>query len=586
MFTNWKLATKLLALYVVSFMALTLSTGLSLQSMGNVSSHLIQTLYMEGYQISTLILRADKDLYQQLLNQRTIVQSEMSKEEYEIQIQHYKDNLMNIRNRMLEGKEIFENNRAKYENILTANSRKNVFDNLDDFFQQFDDWEHSTTSLVEKVYMLPTEDRQVVLNEIVTYDNKFELARDTLKEIRYLMDSLAKEEVQKANLLTKETLITVILIAMILFIIIFIIGWYVIRYMVKSIHQIVNVSELVSMGKLAVEPIEVKSKDEFGTLAQSVNRMTDNLRQLILNASETAEILAASSEQLLSAMEEEEYAADKIREGYKSVSEGTVRQNKMVSHTFEAIKYISEYVGVVENNSQIVARSSEEALLASQEGHASAQNIVNQMKDIDDAVTETSSIILQLGESSEKISHMMYTISEIANQTKLLALNATIEAARAGNQGKGFAVVAEEVRKLAERSAQSTQIVGEVIVDIRYHTGLAEKSMKVVTEKANLGRVKSDQVQIVLEMIQAKATDVSEKMKILFEGLEHIKNESDNILMATEEVKIVVEGNTRSSLDNQLMINQQFVTVKEISASAKSLSETAERVDQLLSKFK
>ncbi|NOU93614.1 HAMP domain-containing protein [Paenibacillus sp. LMG 31456] len=585
MFTNWKLGTKLFALYVIAFLALTLSTGLALVTMGNVSGQLIQILYVESYQISSLILRADKDLYQQLLNQRTIVLTEMPEEEYNKQMQHYKSNLINIRNRMLEGKEIFEKSRPKYEGILTEKTRKNVFDNLEDFFRQFDHWENQTTRLVEKVPTVPIKDRQKILNEIVTYDVQFEEARNTLKEIRYLMDSIAKEEVDNAHQITREARITVLLIALILFLTVFLLGWYVIRYMVRSINQIVHVSDLVSKGRLAVEHIEVKNNDEIGMLAQSVNTMTDNLRQLIHNASETAEMVAASSEQLLAAVEEGEFTADKIREGSKMVSEGSKRQNEMVTHTFEAIKYMSEGMAAIESNSHIVARSSEEALKASQDGYASAQNVVNQMKETNDAVKETSSIILQLGERSEEISKVIHTINEIATQTKLLALNAAIEAARAGEHGKGFAVVAEEVKKLAERSGDSTTIVADVITDIRHHTQHAVQAMKLATEKVHLGLVKSEQVIVVLEMIQTKATHVTEKVNGMYESLEHMKSESGNILKATEEVSKVVNDNTQSSLDNDKRINQQVSSVREISVSARSLSEIAERMDQLLNKF-
>ncbi|WP_284645536.1 methyl-accepting chemotaxis protein [Paenibacillus silviterrae] len=582
---DWKLGTKLLVLYGITLLALILSVGVALAAMNHVTGKLIQTLYEEGYQASSLILRADKDLYQQMLNQRTIVFSDLPNERYLQEMEHYKSNLGNIRSRILEGEEIFGKNRAKYENILTEKSHKNVFDNIADFFRQFDQWEQSTTGLVEKASLLPIKERQQIVNEIVQYDEQFEAARNSLKEIRYLMDALLLEEVERSYLLIRDAQYAILSIAVLLFLIVFILGWRLVRYMVHSIHQIVNVSGLVSRGNINVGRIEIRNNDELGLLAGSVNTMTDSLKHLFQTASESAALLASSSEELLAIAVEGDLTAEKIREDSTVISEGSKRQNEMVTKTVEAIKDMSDRIAVIESNSGVVFCSSEETLLASHNGFASAQSVMEQMKEIDDAITDTSNIINQLGNQSEKIQGILQTINEIASQTKLLALNAAIEAARAGEHGKGFAVVAEEVKKLAEHSALSTQLVSDVILDIRLQTQFAVNAMKMATEKAQVGKIKSEQIISVLGSIRDKAGNVTEKVTSMYESLERMKRESDNISRATEEVKRVVDETTQYNLNNDKRINQQASLVRELSGSARSLADIAEHMDQMLTKY-
>ncbi len=130
---------------------------------------------------------------------------------------------------------------------------------------------------------------------------------------------------------------------------------------------------------------------------------------------------------------------------------------------------------------------SEETDAVSEQGKQVIQNAAQEMHDIASNVQSASRLIEDLGSKSSQISSIVNTIKEIADQTNLLALNAAIEAARAGEQGRGFAVVADEVRKLAERTGESTTEIAGMTSKIQEGTRSAIQSMEACVNQANDG---------------------------------------------------------------------------------------------------
>lgn len=326
-------------------------------------------------------------------------------------------------------------------------------------------------------------------------------------------------------------------------IIVVFVGFFVAVGIAKPVQQVARVAGKIAGGDFTVES-KVNRKDEIGQLSQAFNAMSESLRELIRSAVEMANGVNSGSEQVSSASEE------------------------MSSSLEEVSASTNEFASNAENlstNSQAMAETNAKILERAEEGNKAIEEAVNQMQVISNRVSELQDVITEVDQRSSDIGKILGVITDIADQTNLLALNAAIEAARAGEQGRGFAVVAEEVRKLAEQSADAAKEIGSLI------TSTQEESKKAL-ESMNLG------VQDV-----ESGTEVVSQTGITFG---EILQDVSGISKQVEETASAAEELSAGSEEMAASIEEQSSTMEEMAATAEELRSAAERLNQELQKFK
>lgn len=305
---------------------------------------------------------------------------------------------------------------------------------------------------------------------------------------------------------------------------------------------------------------------------------------IIGKLSVTSDKLIEASSQLKVNYHTNQETLEEIVSQIKEISSGADTQKIQTEESSSAIQEIVAGVQYIASVSSDVSQSSLETTNEAKDGYEMIQEAVQQMNSISGTVTETSDTVKHLNNRSKEIGKITGLITEIASQTNLLALNAAIEAARAGEHGKGFAVVADEVRKLANQSADFSSEITGLIQTIQSDTVSSEESMKKVIVEVNEGlRIVQDTGDI-FGKINTSIESVTEQIK-------HISLSAGEVSAATEQASASIQemtsfaeaatGNAQHVADSS---DVQLSSIEFLSTLISTLNEIALELEELIKK--
>jgi len=334
-------------------------------------------------------------------------------------------------------------------------------------------------------------------------------------------------------------------------------AWMVISKIKRGLHASKQAAESIAAGDLA-RPLPAPTKDELGDLNAALAVMRNNLHEIIANVHEDIFSLNRIS--------------GDVSASAQHSSKITEMQSDAASGMAAAMEQLTVSIDQINEHAQDAHRVSQASSAQAIEGGLVIHGTATEMESISASVNLVSEKIHGLEEYSKHISGIAKSIREIADQTNLLALNAAIEAARAGEQGRGFAVVADEVRKLAERTTNSTTEISGMIAHIQEGTKQAVEEMASSVAKVNAGVKLARQAGDSISGIRGAAEHAAHAVNDITHAIQEQSMAARDIAQRIEKI---AQGTEENSLD----------ALKTASAAQK-MAELGMQLNELAARFK
>ncbi|WP_054738870.1 methyl-accepting chemotaxis protein [Cellulosilyticum ruminicola] len=408
------------------------------------------------------------------------------------------------------------------------------------------------------------------------------------KVIGIIFVGISMEQSNKLLNVQKEELMhQIILILLIACIVGFIVLTFLGRSIIKPMLGIVEEGNRIAQLNLT-KPISqalVMRKDEIGKLAKAMERIQESLKDVVIATTNISEEVYKTSGNLEDTCSDVSLITEQMACTIQVVAQGATTQAQNTVNCREQLEDLGNIIDEEERHINLLSNASIKMSNAIDEGRNVLEELIHKIKINYEATTKTYENMQRTHKSSKEISQASNMIAEIAKQTNLLALNASIEAARAGENGRGFAVVAEEIKKLAQESENSTQIIDCQIMNLQKDIDSA------VEVTGNIKHILDEEIEDV-KMTQEKyceIVDATESMGTIVKKLEKIGKaiiERKNIVSSNvEELSSIAEENAASMEESSACIEEQSASIHGIHNSSSTLTSMIESLQKMIEKF-
>ncbi|WP_055669578.1 methyl-accepting chemotaxis protein [Desnuesiella massiliensis] len=358
------------------------------------------------------------------------------------------------------------------------------------------------------------------------------------------------------------------------------------KNLASPIVRISNEVKAMAEGDLSNSIKEIHRKDELGILNKAIINLKLNLENMVLDVKKTVSAVREGSNSLSDSASEIGKVANEVGQSIQYVSSGAEEQATKVDGVKEKINYLATMINTINDNVKNMNGNANKVIEYISKGNIQVVDSIEHMNKVNSITGETSDTIEFLSDKSAEIIKIVQLIDGIAEQTNLLALNAAIEAARAGEAGRGFSVVADQVRKLAEQSANAAKEISILINQVEKGVDNSVKTMhsSMVMVEEGVRNIREtgnsfDDIKTVVNNLVKDIESLSKEAEQVIENTNEVRESIEDIAQLSEQFAASAEEVAASS-------EEQLASTEEIVNSSYNLRKVVESLTENTDKFK
>jgi len=401
------------------------------------------------------------------------------------------------------------------------------------------------------------------------------------------IDKIVQAKQKELNDNLHNNILATIIFVLVSLLVLTIIGLIVSRKISDPINHLVKAFAKDENGLISIQDIQIKSKDEIGLLAITLNEVSQQVKGFIKGVNTSTDDLSKSVDNL-------NHLSARVENNTVETKANTAHISNLIQSVAASTNEINKAIEEIDHALSSISQTAEEGALSSNEISSRAQKLkddsnvsIQKTKDVYDTTRSHLESAIEQVKQVEEMFQLLGEISEIANQTNLLALNAAIESARAGEAGRGFAVVSEEIRKLSENTALTVKKIEEISSRVVHSVNdLVDNSKSLLTFIDNDVLNNYDHIAQVGEQYYKDAKFINEIMTELSAASEEISASTNDV---SERTNSVVNNIDQSAVKIENILKQTATildNVKEIKNTSESNFQTVSALKTYIGRFK
>lgn len=355
-----------------------------------------------------------------------------------------------------------------------------------------------------------------------------------------------------------------------------------------SLQKGIGVVQKVAQGELgtAIDTKLLGRKDEIGDLAKAIETLQQALLNIISKISNSSEQITRAADNLGVTANETNSTMKQVECAVSSITGNISEQAQSTKSTTDNIVLMGEQIGITSSEVNLLNQNADLMRKSSEQATTTIQQLRQINTEVENSIETINRQIHLTNDSAQKIRAATEIIASIADETNLLSLNASIEAARSGESGRGFAVVAAQIQKLAEQSNNSSCAIEKITND------LINNSAETVAIMSNVHEIISSQSQNMIETEQIVAEVMSgigtslERIEQIESSTVMLEDSRNRIVQAVEGLSEIAQQNAASTQETCAQTVEVSNTFAEIEGSAKQLMDIAEDLSNTMKYFR